>query len=87
MSLKTNLPTLLSGRHRTHGSFKNTAQIAQDIKDLLDNHGARECTAIQREAMDHMATKIARILSGKADHLEHWVDLAGYSMLGSGEAT
>ena len=35
------------------------------------------------EALEMIAHKIARILSGDADYADNWVDIAGYAQLGN----
>jgi hypothetical protein len=34
-----------------------------------------------REALDHMAGKFSRILSGQSRYGDHWKDVAGYATL------
>jgi hypothetical protein len=38
-------------------------------------------TASQKEALDMIQHKVARILNGNANHQDHWVDIAGYAEL------
>jgi Domain of unknown function (DUF6378) len=76
------LRALLTGRDGTHGSFATTATMAQGLKAVL--HGGRNwpmLTATQREALEAIAVKIARILSGNPEHQDHWADIAGYAKL------
>lgn len=73
---------LLQERESTHGSFSNTASIAQSIKRIIRNSN-RQTNNAQEEALDLIATKIARILSGKANTKDHWDDIAGYAKLGA----
>ena len=75
--------SLLEERQKTHGSFRMNAEIAHQIKGVFDNHGYGTANIIQREALDMMAMKLARILSGQANFKDHWDDLAGYAKLGS----
>jgi hypothetical protein len=35
----------------------------------------------QREALDYIAGKLARILSGQPGYADHWDDIAGYAKL------
>jgi hypothetical protein len=70
---------LLAAREHTHGDFESTALIAQRFKDVArntPNWGAR-LTDVQREALEGVFTKIARILSGDPNHKDHWSDVAG----------
>ena len=73
---------ILAEREKTHGSFMTTAAKAQQLKDSI--HGGKnweDLDDIQREALDMITTKIARILSGNHDEIDHWRDLANYAEL------
>jgi UDP-N-acetylmuramoylalanine-D-glutamate ligase len=35
----------------------------------------------QIEALDQISGKIARILTGNSNHIDHWHDIAGYATL------
>jgi hypothetical protein len=70
---------LLAEREHTHGNFDATALIAQRFKDVArntPNWGSR-LTDVQREALEGVFTKVARILSGDPNHKDHWSDVAG----------
>lgn len=74
--------SLLQERGTTHGSFLDNAVIAQETKHIWHNSPNWEkMNAIQREALDLIAIKISRVLSGDANHLDHWSDVAGYATL------
>jgi hypothetical protein len=70
---------LLDARQETHGSFAETAAVAQAIKTAIRDRAAR-LPPVQREALDQI-TKLARILCGDANHRDHWFDIAGYAEL------
>lgn len=44
-------------------------------------------TAMQREALEMIAHKIARIVNGDPGYLDNWNDLAGYAQLVAQELT
>jgi hypothetical protein len=71
---------LLAARQTTHGDFAETAAVAQTLKAAMRDRAASLPRA-QREALDMIATKLARILCGDANHADHWLDLAGYARL------
>jgi Domain of unknown function (DUF6378) len=73
---------LLVEREKTHGDFKNVADISQRLKHLLDEYNSNLINA-QREALDMIAVKVARILAGDPRRTEHWNDIAGYARLGA----
>lgn len=78
----TDTPSLLAERARTHGDFRSTAWVAQTLRDTFRHElGWRDLSTVQREALDSMAVKIARILSGDANCADHWVDCIGYAEL------
>lgn len=70
---------LLAEREHTHGNFDATALIAQRFKDTSKStpNWNGKLTDVQREALEGMFTKIARILAGDPNHKDHWSDIAG----------
>lgn len=73
---------LLEARQSTHGSFEQNALFSQDIKGLMRaTKGWQKLTAVEREAMDMIALKFSRILSGKSLEKQHWEDVVGYANL------
>jgi hypothetical protein len=75
------LDELVAAHEPTHGSFSDTAQIAQALKAIFAAAGVSRFGALQREALDQIAVKIARICAGDAGCAEHWLDLCGYCWL------
>ncbi len=74
---------LLAERQKSHGRFNCTADMAQSTKRLWHNAiGWNNLNDIQAEALDSIAVKVSRILSGDANTAEHWKDIEGYSRLG-----
>jgi Domain of unknown function (DUF6378) len=74
--------TLLAERHRTHGSFADNARYSQAIKELM--HSAPHwptLSDVHKEALEMIALKLSRILSGQASFEDHWADIAGYARL------
>jgi hypothetical protein len=73
---------LLNEREATHGRFAENAYVSQAIKETMrsaPNWESLPC--IQRESLDYIAGKIGRILAGRANHNDHWDDIAGYAKL------
>lgn len=70
---------LLNEREKTHGDWKVTASTAQCIKALWE--GNTSLSASQREALDMIATKIARLICGDPRHEDTVVDIVGYATL------
>ena len=74
---------LLAEREHTHGNFNATALIAQRFKDVSKNtpNWSGSLTDVQRESLEAIFTKIARILSGDPNHPDVWADIEGYAHL------
>jgi len=73
---------ILKERQATHGDYKNTSVTAQHIKGLIrGGESYPELILAQRESLDMIATKIARIVSGDPNEIDHWEDIAGYANL------
>ena len=73
---------ILEDRQNTHGELMKQALICQCIKDVMritDNW--KTLKADQKECLEMIAHKTARILAGDANHLDHWDDIAGYALL------
>jgi hypothetical protein len=77
---------VLVEREKTHGNFRMNAKIAQEIKRVFSHYGYGGFAPEHREAMDLIATKLGRILSGGPGHKDHFDDIAGYAKLAA-EAT
>lgn len=83
-----NARELIDTRQQTHGEWAITARVAQKLKACLEDeiistprlqHLALSFE--QREALDMILAKIARIVSGDPNHPDHWADISGYSLL------
>src|SRR6266403_2258391 len=73
---------LLTDRHSTHGSFEDNARISQGLKEWMrGSPGWSKLTDVEREAMDMIALKFSRVLSGKSLEKQHWEDIVGYGQL------
>jgi len=70
----------LEQRAATHGSFVGVACAAQTIKEVIARH-SDNLNYPQTEALDMIASKIARICAGNSDEPDHWKDIAGYATL------
>lgn len=75
---------LIKQRKSTHGSFHDNARISQALKDVFRKETDYALlNDEQKEALDLIALKLARILSGQPNRHDHWEDIAGYSTLAS----
>lgn len=73
---------LLNEREARYGNFKDHSYIAQNIKEAMictANWPHLSCS--QRESLEMIAHKIARIMNGDVNYADNWVDIAGYAQL------
>lgn len=71
----------LEEREGRYGKFSDHARISQSIKNSLNDNGCSLLSDCQREALEMVAHKMARILSGDPDYIDNWHDIAGYATL------
>lgn len=73
---------ILDEREKTHGDFYRVAGTAQELKDVMRRgKNWKTLDDTQREALEMIASKIGRILSGNPHEADHWRDIAGYATL------
>lgn len=70
----------LAAREKTYGSFMDVANLSQRLQAVMDD-GPAELRNDQREALQMICSKIARILCGNPDYIDNWHDIAGYAAL------
>jgi hypothetical protein len=72
----------IPNRDHQHGGMEAVGQLAQQMKGAMRYGGSNwpRLTPGEREALDMICHKIARILSGADPHdHQHWEDVAGYA--------
>lgn len=75
---------ILDERATTYGRFVDVAELAQEFKATIrigDTNRSEELPADQIEALEMVATKMARILCGDSEYVDSWTDIAGYATL------
>lgn len=75
-----NARQLTAKRARTHGHWPDQAARAQRLKAVLFKNSVA-LSPQQHEALELIATKLSRIVSGDPNHADHWRDVAGYATL------
>lgn len=74
---------LIAERQKTHGEWAVSSAIAARLKQVIDQGPRwRDLSFGQREALEQICTKIARIVAGDPNHADHWRDIGGYADLG-----
>ena len=74
--------SIINEREKTHGPFVTVAAKAQQLKDMIQGgKNWDEMDDVQRESLQMIASKIARILAGNHDEVDHWRDISGYAEL------
>ena len=72
----------LAQRGTTYGRFEDHAAISQSLKAVMHKApGWLELAPDQREALEMVQHKIARILNGNPDYIDSWHDIQGYAAL------
>jgi hypothetical protein len=72
---------ILNERATTYGTFLDNARVAQEMKNAIRMCNNSELDDDQIEALDMIASKIARIVNGDPNHIDSWIDIAGYATL------
>jgi len=77
-----NISDTLAERGKLYGKFADQAHISQAIKDGMSiGRNWPVLRSDQREALELIAGKLARILNGDPEHFDSWHDVAGYATL------
>lgn len=80
--MTTNVNEMLAGRESRYGSFQGHAKIAQGLKAVMHNApNWSKLTDVQKEGLEMIQHKIARILNGDPNYHDSWLDVAGYATL------
>jgi pyrroloquinoline quinone (PQQ) biosynthesis protein C len=75
---------ILDERGSNYGSFLGLSQVTQRLKAVAHQFAGQHnktFDADQAEALDLIFTKIGRILNGDPNHVDSWLDIAGYAKL------
>ena len=79
--LNDSIDAILNERAKTHGDFKNQAFLSQLLKRNFSLNRKSNLIETQKEAIDMILHKIARIGAGNPNEVDHWRDIAGYATL------
>lgn len=75
---------VLDQRGVRYGNFFELALITQRLKRVAYSfceYKGQRLSQDQKEALDMIFSKIGRILNGDPNHVDSWIDIAGYAKL------
>ena len=75
---------ILGSRAKVYGTFRDNARLAQALKRAMAEQAedlGKTFADDQWEALEMISTKISRIVTGDADSIDQWDDIAGYATL------
>lgn len=77
-----NVQDILKVRTAQYGMFRTIALTSQGMKSMMERfEGWGLLEADQKEALEMIVHKIARILNGNPNLVDSWEDIAGYAIL------
>lgn len=82
--ITADINAILAERGVRYGHFKDHAALSQQLKSIMSEHDKAKYEGMapdQREALEMMQHKVARILNGDPDYADSWRDIAGYATL------
>jgi len=84
MAYTPDIASTLHDRQQTYGEYPRLAELSQNLKSLVRTHpGWTRMNGAQREALEMILHKIARIVNGDPDYRDSWDDIAGYAARGT----
>jgi hypothetical protein len=66
-------------RKNTHGPYEEQFKCAQELKAIIRARNVN-VGSIRQEALEMIALKMSRILTGDPTFADHWEDIAGYAL-------
>lgn len=78
----TDVDEVLDERGTNYGSFSGVARHSQQLKHWFKQGDSyHKLSPDQKEALDMIASKLARIVNGDPEYADSWIDIAGYAKL------
>lgn len=78
------IDSTLTERGKRYGTFAGHAEVSQQLKEVLSLNllsRGKSLADDQRESLEMICHKLARIVNGDPDYADSWVDIAGYAKL------
>jgi hypothetical protein len=72
----------LAERGKRYGAFVDHSEISQELKMvMMITPGWKRLTFAQKESLEMIQHKVARILNGDPNYADNWHDIGGYAKL------
>lgn len=74
----------LKERGNRYGSFTTHSALSQSLKKCMIKHNVTKWNNLvsdQKEALEMIQHKVARIINGDPDYIDNWHDIQGYAKL------
>lgn len=82
MTQENSIENILKQRNSQYGSWETQAELSQEMKHVLHGSGNWETLSdTQRESIDMILHKVARIVNGNPNYKDSWTDIIGYAKL------
>lgn len=75
---------ILEQKQFQHGDFKDVAAVTKGFHSVIAGSPNYKQTMLSNRqvlALEMISHKMARVLCGDPDYVDHWVDIAGYATL------
>lgn len=80
--MTTDVDAILAERGSRYGTFENHARISQALKRAMhDSPNWSKLTDVQKEGLEMIQHKVARMLNGDPSYLDNIIDVVGYATL------
>lgn len=78
----TGVAATIAERRNQHGDPNHNFHTSQRLKRVVRTAVAYDAlTDVQKEAVDNVLQKVARIVAGNPNHKDHWHDIQGYAKI------
>lgn len=76
------IESTLKERNGTHGDYSDQAALCEALRyTMVGGKLWNVMMPTQRDALNMIAVKISRILTGNPNEPDHWHDIQGYALL------
>lgn len=80
--MTTDVDAILAERGSRYGTFESHARISQALKRAMrESPNWSKLTDVQKEGLEMIQHKVARMLNGDPSYLDNIIDVVGYATL------